>query len=60
MGYRLKAELDVMSPEEARAVVRAILDVYGPDLVLETVEQRETENNQPGPNDPRGDVARAS
>ena len=60
MGYRLKAELDSMSPDEARAIVRAILDEHGPELVLETVEQRESENSQSRSNDTRGDVARAS
>ncbi|WIY24805.1 hypothetical protein [Parasedimentitalea psychrophila] len=41
MGYRLKAELDVMSRDEAQAIVRAILEAHGPDLVLDTDGQRE-------------------
>ncbi|WIY24806.1 hypothetical protein [Parasedimentitalea psychrophila] len=60
MGYRLKAELDVMSRAEAQAIVWAILDDHGPDLVLETVERRETEIKQSRPNDPQGGGAAAS
>lgn len=51
MGYRLEAHIDDMSRSEAFALVRAILDKHGSDLVHEAIKKREFEIERRPPND---------
>lgn len=56
MGYRLQAHIDDMSRSEAVAVVQAILDLHGTNLVQEAIKAHE---HSPKRND-ESDVAMAT